>query len=223
MLTFRHMANKNKHYLKRNAFQYFNLDLYGNLSTAGKEQMPVLEPFTGAIPDRFLPFGEAYSKKDTNCGVHFYIEDSQFARVFNYPDKYIPFLRECMAVVGPDLSQYINMPYPVRIANSYYNRALAAYWQQNGVRIIPNVTWSLPDSYAYSFAGLPHESVIAINCNGILSHDVSKYIWYQGYEKALSTLNPTYIIRYGARMPIEKEDISIYYCNERLKALRNGR
>ena len=208
---------------KRNAFEYFNMDLYGSLPTAGKEQMPVLEPFIGAIPDRLLSFEEAYSKKITDCGVHFYLNDEHFIRVFNHPDKYLPFLRDCMAVIGPDLSQYIDLPPAVRYAHSYYNRALSAYWQDNDVRVIPNVTWSRPDSYGYSFVGLPHESVIAINCNGILCHDVTKYLWNRGYEKAISILNPSHIIRYGTKMECDKDEISSYFCNERLKSLRYGR
>ena len=106
--------------------------------------------------------------------------------------------------------------------SAYINRAFARYLQQYGVTVIPNVTWSLPDSYVYSFTGIPQHAPVAINCNGVLKHDLSKYLWYRGYEKAVSTLHPTLIIRYGTRMPREHSDISLYFVNERLMRLRHG-
>ena len=95
--------------------------------------------------------------------------------------------------------------------------------QHNGINYIHNVTWSLPDSYDYSFDGLPIGSTIAINCAGIAGSPSSKYLWYKGYEEALSRLKPSAIVRYGTKMPGENEAISVYFQNERLTLLRNGR
>ena len=43
------------------------------------------------------------------------------------------------------------------------------------------------------------------------------------YEEALRVLEPILIIRYGDKMPCEREDISVYFENINLKNLRNGR
>lgn len=45
----------------------------------------------------------------------------------------------------------------------------------------------------------------------------------KGYDAAISILNPKLIIRYGDKMPNEDEGRSIYFENENLKRLRNGR
>ena len=95
--------------------------------------------------------------------------------------------------------------------------------QHNGINYIHNVSWSLPDSYDYSFSGLPKASVIAINCSGISGTDVSKYLWYKGYEEAVRRLNPLAIVRYGTKLSEEKGAISRYFENERLNLLRDGR
>lgn len=89
--------------------------------------------------------------------------------------------------------------------------------------MIPNVTWSTPDTYDYSFTGIPKHSVIAINCTGIKGNHASMYLWRKGYQEALRILEPTLIIRYGDKMPEEREDISVYFENTNLKNLRNGR
>jgi len=215
--------------LKKGEFRFnydelLHPDLYGSLPSASRPQLPVLKPVdaTSIVPIRLVPFHEAYAQKDYDAVVHFYIYDKHFLCVLRHPERYLDFFKKCRAVIAPDLSQYVDMSAQERYLSAYINRAFARYLQDNGVMVIPNVTWSLPDSYDYSFTGIPKYSVIAINCNGILKHDVSKYLWYRGYEEAVSTLHPILIIRYGTRMPFENSEISLYFFNERLMRLRHG-
>lgn len=210
---------------RRTLYDYFNLDIFGNLPTVGKEQMPVLEPVDNnmKLPDCMMAFDEAYTKKYTECIVHFFTDDRRFLRVIRNPEKYLPFLKKCSAVIEPDLSQFANMPYAIRQAHAWLNRAVAAWLQSKGVRIIQNITWSLKDSYCYSIAGRAKNTIVAVNCTGILGHNFSKYLWKEGYKNVVLPLQPTKIIRYGDKMPDEMTDISIYFENPNLKLLRNGR
>lgn len=205
-----------------NLAKLFHSDIYGSLPTAGETPLPVLEPINDIYPERLVPFNEAYANKDYGCTVHFYIDDSLFLRVLRHPEKYLEFFQRCHSVIGSDLSQYANMTAEARYYCAYINRAFSAYLQQNEVRVIPNVTWSLPDSYAYSFSGLPKDSVVAINCTGIMKYAASKYLWQKGYYEAYQSLHPTLIVRYGSVMPNEHTEVSVYFENDRLKALRNG-
>lgn len=214
-----HQKKKDKQYTLRS---YFKIDIYGNLPTAGKDKMPVLEPYNGYIPNRMVAFDEAFSKKDTDCIVHFYEDDRRFLRLFRNPEKYLDFLRGCSAVIGPDLSQFADMDYHTRLYHAYQNRAMSVWLQKKGVKIIPNVTWSLNDSFEYSRTGMPHNSIVAVNCTGILNHDVSMYMWREGYKNVVLPLQPSVIIRYGDKMPDENSEITIHFDNERLKRLRYG-
>ena len=200
-----------------------NLDLCLSMNKSGAFEIPQLDPYTGPIPNSLIPFPAAMAAKEYTCGVHFYIDDYQFERIWNSPEKYVNKLSKYQCVIGPDFSQYSNMSYPMRMWNCYRNRVMSSFLQKHGVNVIPNVTWSLPDSYDYSFDGIPHNSVIAINCSSIVHCNLSKYLWYKGYEEAIKRLQPAYIIRYGNKMPDEREDISIYFENNRLKMLRYGR
>jgi hypothetical protein len=214
--------SKEKMTFKLNFDELFHSELYGSLPTAGKTPLQVLEPTTDIYPKRLVPFNVAYSEKDYDCTVHFFIHDGLFIRVLRDPEKYLPFFQKCHSAIGPDLSQYANMLFEERYFAAYINRAFTLYLQRNGVTVIPNVTWSLPDSYEYSFTGVPHYSVVAINSNGVMKHDASKYLWQKGYQTACHTLHPCLIVRYGTVMPNEHSEISIYFENERLKYLKNG-
>lgn len=210
---------------RRTLYDYFNLDIFGGLPTAGKEQMPILRPIELNIelPNEMMSFDEAYSKNITDCIIHFFTDDRRFLRIVRNPKKYLPFLKRCVAVIEPDLSQYANMPYALRLAHAWLNRSIAAWLQSHDVRIIQNITWSLKDSYEYSLAGRAKNTIVAVNSTGVVGHEFSEYLWNRGYENVVMPLQPVKILRYGDRMPNERMEISVYYENTNLKRLRNGR
>lgn len=208
---------------KLNFDELFHRELYGEIPVAFSTPLPELAPYCGDIPSRLVPFHEAYAYKDYHCTLHFYTDDSLFLRVLRNPEKYLEFLQKCQSVIGTDLSQYADMPAEERYYSAYINSAFSAYLQRNNVNLIPNVIWSLPDSYHYCLSSMPRNSVIAINCKGIMKHDVSKYLWYKGYTTACQVLHPSLIVRYGTKMPCEYTDNSIYFENERLNFMRYGR
>lgn len=215
-------SKKEKPTCRKSVASLYKMDLFGGLKTEGRYEMPIIEAYNGSPPKRLVPFNVAMANKDYDCCVHFYIDDALFVKLWRQPVKYLPFLKKCQSVISPDFSQYVDFPFALRLINAYWNRAFAAWLQQMGVNVICNVTWSRPDSYAYSFAGIPHNSTIAINCNGVKQHNMSQYLWKKGYDKAISTLSPSCIIRYGSVMQGERTDISYYYENEIIKRMRYG-
>lgn len=175
------------------------------------------------LPSMAVPFSKALNGTNKDIILVFYEPDTNFARILHNPKRYVEPLKKFTCVVGPDFSQKIGMNPFVNYCNNWWNKALTAYFQSQGVFMIANVTWSDPASYSYAFAGIPKHSVIAINSNGIKGSHAAIYLWRKGYEEALRILEPVLIIRYGDKMPGEREDISVYYENINLKNLRNGR
>lgn len=174
------------------------------------------------LPSIALPFSKVINKNIHDSLVVFYEPDVNFARLLHNPKRYVEILKRFACVAGPDFSQKIGMTPFVCFSNSWWNKALTAYFQTFGINMIPNVTWSNTASYAYAFKGLPQKSVIAINSNGIIGNPAAIYLWRKGYEEAISVLDPTLIVRYGDKLPGEREDISVYYENLNQKNLRNG-
>jgi hypothetical protein len=183
-------------------------------------QLPDMDISSVKTPTRLVDFCEARAEKEHYGTVHFFIDDRKFECVWNNPSKYLPLFEQYDSIIGPDYSQHVDMSYDARMYNIYRNKTLTDYMIQQGLNVIYNVSWSLPDTYDYSFSDIPLYSVIAINCTGIWGHYVSRYLWLQGYREALARLKPRQIIRYGDRMPGEAEDISVFFPNERLLRLR---
>lgn len=187
--------------------------------------IPSLAPnnFT-EIPKHFVGFSNINGIVDlgTIC-CHFYEADYRFVRVLDLPDKYIPMLKKCMYVVAPDFSQRIGWAKFACFANSCWNKAIGAYWQMSGVRVLPNLTWTVKSSYDYSLAGIPQGGMVAINSTGCQKSDHSKYIWRKGYEFLVKNIAPSSILRYGPKMPYEDESISHYYVSEHLNRMHHGR
>ncbi len=189
--------------------------------------MPVIEPYNGALPTSLLPFHEAranYYKHTTLSGCpHFYIDDSYFTCLLNDLPKYTTMLAGFPAVIGPDFSLKIDMDDPLKMYNSYINKMATRYFQLHGVKAIPNVVWADPKSYDYCFAGYPENSIVAINSMGIKGNRQSVFFWLKGYEEMINKLRPTHIMRYGPIINGEDENISTYYTNNHLNRMRHGR
>ncbi|MDO4511686.1 MAG: DUF4417 domain-containing protein [Bacteroidales bacterium] len=203
---------------------FFKYKVWGRLEVTGSYDIPVIKPYeVYDLPNRFVPFHKAMSSKQTDCIVHFFLDDALFARIFRNPDKYVEILKRYRYVITPDLSELTDMPYFMRLGLSGLNRTWAAYWQSKGVNIILNLTWSLHDSYAYSFDGIPKGLVVAISSLGVRKSNFCTSLWLDGYKRVLEQLEPSLIIRYGEKIPSEREDISIYFDNEHLNRMRNGK
>lgn len=100
-----------------------------------------------SLPDSAVPFSKALNSNNKNIMVVFYEPDVNFARILHNPKRYVEPLKKFSCVVGPDFSQKIGMNSFICFCNSWWNKALTAYYQSQGVVMVPNVTWSIPSSY----------------------------------------------------------------------------
>jgi hypothetical protein len=199
-------------------------DILGGLSYMDDEYgMPIMCSVNlFELPKKAIAFSKALANHNYDQMVHFYESDCAFARILHNPKRYSKMLSKYPVVIAPDFSQKVGYPRFICIENNWSNKAIGAYLQSIGITVIPNVTWSTPDSYSYALSGIPKNSVIAINSTGVVSNPASIYLWRKGYDKAIEELTPTRIIRYGNVMPGEYADISAYYDNINLQNLRNG-
>ena len=187
--------------------------------------MPLIRPNT-IIPktNTTTPFDRIGNKSAISDSlVVFFLNDQRFYSALSHPWDYTKQLLCYTGVIGPDLSQYIDMDYVIRLYHNYWNKVFTAYWQIRGINMYPNVTWSLPDSYEYCIAGLPRNSVIAINSMGVPKYHFSKGLWLKGYRYVVKHLDPILILRYGPKIEGEYESLSLYLENVQLNILKNGR
>lgn len=166
----------------------------------GKYDIPEIEPVTGLRIDRleWIPFNYAKTAKDRKGkGIHFYVDDYQFVRLWNRPDDYIPLLQEFGAVCSPDFSLYTDMPRAMQIYNHYRKHWLAAYWQMHGITVIPTLCWSTPDSFAWCLCGEPKGGIVSISSVGTQNNAEVAKAFAEGARRAIDALQPSQILWYG--------------------------
>lgn len=126
--------------------------------------------------------------------VHFFLDDYLFERTWSRPEENSKFLSSFKGVLSPDFSQYTNMPEALCIYNHYRKMWVSAYWQFQGLRVIPVASWGDEASFEYCFDGMPKHSLIAVSSVGC--QRFSKEFQY-GYEAMLEKLEPSSILWYG--------------------------
>ena len=117
----------------------YNLGLIdANNMTDDFWQMPIIRR-DDYVPSELIGFNYAKTSDRKDVGVHFYIDDYQFERVWNAPEKYIGVLAEYDCILSPDFSLYMDMPMPMKIWNVYRSRQIGAFYQGCGYG---KVTWT---------------------------------------------------------------------------------
>ena len=130
-------------------------------------------------------------------GVHFFIDDYQFDRVWQKPERYIETLARFGAVMSPDFSPYSDFPKAIQIYNHYRKHWCGWYWQRHGIKVIPTITWSSPETLEWAFDGEPVGGVVAISSVGMF--DTQEHIdWLiDGYEEMCRRLEPCLVLWKG--------------------------
>lgn len=166
----------------------------------GEYQIPEISPAL-YHPCEFIGFNYAKGCKDrAGKGVHFFLDDYQFNRVWNDPDKYLPMLRQFRCVLSPDFSLYTDFPRALQIYNHYRKHWLAAYWQENGIHVIPTVCWSDESSFEWCFDGEPIGGAVAVSAIGTQMRREDKEAFMVGYNEMMDRLHPEVVLFYG-RVP----------------------
>lgn len=199
---------KNQEETQRRVENILNLE-YSQFEGDGKYDIPKLEPVY-ELPKIKEWIGFNYVLSDDNPegkAVHFFIDDYQFERVWNNPDRYVDKLKQYVCVATPDFSPYGDMPLATQIFNIYRKNWVGAYLQQHGVTVIPTVRASTDErSLEFYLDGFPKESIVLIS-NMWTNEKETKEYFIKEYKTMVDKLNPSKIFMYGKRMDELKENI----------------
>jgi len=165
------------------------LDMVKNAVFTGKYDFPILK-VTNSVATKAVPFDKANKVIDKKQWIHFYINDYQFERLWNNPKKYIKVLKSFIGVIGTDYSMYTEMPLSMQIWNTYRNRAISFWMQENGIDVIPNIVWGLENTYDFCFDGIQQNSTVAISTNGCIRDKVDRFYFKKGLNVMLEKLQP---------------------------------
>ena len=164
---------------------------------AGPYNIPFIDPVKAGA-DNWISFNFAKTCEEPEIhGVHFFIDDYQFNRVWSQPDTYINRLRQFQAVMTPDFSTYTDFPKAIQIYNHYRKHWLGRYWQDHGITVIPTISWSDHESFEWCFDGEPVGGTVAVASVGTQSNPETAQLFMDGYNEMLARLRPAEIILYG--------------------------
>ena len=186
----------------------YNLRLVNASYCAGHYGMPVLVGIDH-VPQELLGFNYAKTTDKFNACIHFFIDDYQFERLWNSPEQYLELLQQFDSVLTPDFSCYMDMPLPMQQWNEYRRRALGNWWQRNGIRVIPTLSWSDKRSYGFAFNGLPKHSTVAVSTVGVKKDVDAIQIWNEGMKAAIQRLRPSCILLYGGNIGFDFGNIRV--------------
>lgn len=177
---------------------------------------------------QFIGFNYAKTcekQQKTDFGVHFFLDDYQFNRLWNRPDKYIPLLAKFKYVLSPDFSMYTDYPKAMQMWKHYQKHWLGAYMELFGIKVIPTVGWSDKESFKWCFDGDPKNSIVAVSSIGTQKDKESKQLFLEGYNRMLEVLKPTKILFWG-NIPNEIDKSNVihmgYIMDEKFKLMREN-
>ncbi len=134
-------------------------------------------------------------KNPEGKGVHFFIDDYQFERLWSNPDRYIEKLKEYECVIAPDFSPYGDMPLATQLYNHYRKHWIACYMQLNGIKVIPCIRASTDErSLKFYLDGEPKKSVVCISS---MWASKNKEYFLKEYNTMFDTLKPCKVLVYG--------------------------
>lgn len=167
----------------------------------GEYDVPQIYPI-GSLPEVKEWIGFNYVLSDTNPegkAVHFFIDDYQFERVWNNPDKYIDKLKQYVCVASPDFSPYSDMPLALQIYNHYRKHWVARYWQEHGIKVVPTIRASKDErSLKWFLDGEPRHGVILMSTMWTKPEYRDDDILF--VNKIKSILHPTKVLLYGKQL-----------------------
>ena len=82
--------------------------------------------------------------------------------------------------------------------NTYRNRALAYWLQNNGIEVIPNVRFGDERTYSFCFDGIEENKTIAVGTHGCIKRKEDRIFFKVGLDRTVKRLSPKTIVVYGA-------------------------
>ena len=165
----------------------------------GKYNIPEIKPVTELFVKDWIGFNYVATTKKhrETTGVQFFIDDYQFERIWNYPNRFGKLTTEFGAILTPDFSQYLDFPKAVQIFNHYRKHWCGAYWQHLGATVVPTIRWGDKESYDWCFDGEPEGGIVAVSNVGLMRDKDDRKRFMDGYNEMLVRLQPKEVLLFG--------------------------
>lgn len=143
-------------------------------------------------------------EENQNKTIHFFTYDWNFQSVYEKPEESLEKLDQYYALLTPEFSTYKDMPLARQIDSVFKNRWCGAFWQKQGMIVIPTISWGSIPCLEFCFDGIEKGSVVAVST---YTREDNRDDFMLGYNKMLEIIEPSAIICYGTPFPEMKGKI----------------
>lgn len=175
------------------------LNLRMTFPSSNDFDIPDLKP-TGFIPKNLAAWN-APRHRDyaaiSRGALHFFLDDYRFETAWASPERLLPRVKAVGAALTPDFSLWRGMPRAAQVWNVYRSRWCGAYWQSEGVEVIPTACWGTPDTFDFCFEGIPQDSIVAFSSLGIRTDELEQHLFRSGVEELIRRVQPRLLLAYG--------------------------
>lgn len=126
--------------------------------------------------------------------IHFFTYDWNFESVYEKPEESLEKLDQYYALLTPEFSTYKDMPLARQIDSVFKNRWCGAFWQKQGMLVIPTVSWGSIPCMEFCFDGIEKGSIVAVST---YTREDNKAGFMLGYNKMIEIIEPSAVICYG--------------------------
>lgn len=188
-----------------------NMQIIASLPKTDKNHFPVVHAVQDVRDDlQYVSFEARNRFSGKECMLGFFLYDYKFNKpLWDRLEETTSLISHYETIIGPDYSLYLGSGWEVQNKyNIYKSRAITAYWQYCGLKVIPVATWGDAESFNYCFEGLPENSVIAV-CG--IGHDCTPWrhhLWCAAIAELVRQKHPTKILVYGGK-PCFIESVSV--------------
>ena len=202
--------------------RHYNLEMFDASRCSGFYEMPTIRK-SSFIPSDLIGFNYALTSKNKRAGIHCFVDDYQFSRLWNNPDAYIETIAGYECFLSPDFSLYLDMPMAMKVWNIYRSRLIGQYYQDHGIEVIPTVSWAEPETFAFCFDGIEEGATVAVSTIGVKRNEYAQKIWQQGMDEMIKIVKPANILLYGGVVEYDYKGIPIFeYNNHVTENMRQG-
>ena len=133
-------------------------------------------------------------EENRNKTIHFFTYDWNFESVYEKPEEALEKLDQYYDILTTEFSNYKDMPLARQIDSVFKNRWCGAFWQKQGVLVIPTVSWGSIPCMEFCFDGIEKGSVVAVST---YTREDNKAGFMLGYNKMIEIIEPSAVICYG--------------------------
>ena len=190
--------------IREYTYNLYRLYEYDEKRAAGYYQFPTLKA-CHYVPENLIGFDNIDTLKELppKCGIHFYIDDYKFERIWRKPYEDIDRLRRYDCVITPDFSTYEDMPMAMKIWNTYRARLIGQIMQDAGLQVIPSLRSFGADSLNYCLDGIEPGGVYAYSTVGTVDRLYNDEEYREasdaGTKAIIEKLKPECVICYTSK------------------------